>query len=399
MSEDEPHRSNLERRRATHVVELSLRSVMNVIGMVLVAYIAFDVLLRIRDVITWILVSAFFAVVLTPPVNFLHRRLHMRRGLATAAVVLASIGLLGGMSYAFITPVVDQTSKFIEDLPTQITQAQQGKGTVGKLVKRYKVEEWAKRNQAKVREQVTKLGTNAVDVLKSVFSTIFAVLTVIVLTILMVLQGPSLMQSGIGLLSPPRQERLNRIGRESARAITGYVAGNLAISVIAGAATWIFLAILDVPFAGVLALWVAFADLIPLVGATMGAIPTVGVAFLTSVPAGVATLIFYILYQQLENHVLQPTIMSRAVSIRPLVVLISVLSGVELFGILGALLAIPVAGIVKVIGTEVLRTRRPDLAAQWDAKAAAKAAHDAQRRTWLQRLHLQHPPPLVESQE
>jgi predicted PurR-regulated permease PerM len=395
----EPHRSNLERRRATHVVELSLRSVTNIIAMVLAAYLAVNVLLRIRDVLTWILVSAFFAVVLTPPVNFLHRRLHMRRGLATAAVVLASIGLLGVMSYAFITPVIDQTSKFIDDLPAQVTQAQQGKGTVGKLVKRYKVEEWATRNKAKVREQVTKLGTNAVEVLKSVFSTIFAVLTVIVLTILMVLQGPSLMQSGIGLLSPPRQERLNRIGRESARAITGYVAGNLAISVIAGAATWIFLAILDVPFAGVLALWVAFADLIPLVGATMGAIPTVGVAFLTSVPAGVATLVFYILYQQLENHVLQPTIMSRAVSIRPLVVLISVLSGVELFGILGALLAIPVAGIVKVIGTEVLRTRRPDLAAHWDARTAAKAAHDAQRRTWLQRLHIQHPPPLVDSKE
>jgi predicted PurR-regulated permease PerM len=380
------HQSSFERRRSTAVVELSLRSVANIIAMVLVTYATVWLLLRIRDILTWVLVSAFFAVVLTPLVNFLNRKLHIRRGIATALVVLATIGLLAVMSYAFITPVIDQTSKFVDGLPAQIKQAQQGKGTVGKLVKRYKVEDWAQRNQSRLRENVSKLGSNAVDVLKTVFSTIFAVVTVLVLTVLMLLQGPSLMQSGVGLLSPPRQERINRIGRDAARAITGYVAGNLVISVIAGLGTWIFLVIVDVPFAGVLALWVAFADLIPLVGATMGAIPTVGVAFLTSVPAGIATLIFYVLYQQLENHVLQPTIMSKAVSIRPLVVLVSVLTGVELFGILGALLAIPAAGIVKVIGTELMRDRRPDLAAHWDAKAAAKAEHDLTHPSILHRL-------------
>jgi predicted PurR-regulated permease PerM len=116
-----------------------------------------------------------------------------------------------------------------------------------------------------------------------------------------------------------------------------------------------------VPYAGVLALWVAFADLIPLVGATLGAIPTVVVAFLYSTTAGVATLVFYILYQQFENHVLQVSIMSKTVALRPVIVLISVLIGVELFGLLGALMSIPFAAVIKVIGTDVLHHRRPDL--------------------------------------
>ncbi|MEA3054987.1 MAG: hypothetical protein QOD30_419, partial [Actinomycetota bacterium] len=112
---------------------------------------------------------------------------------------------------------------------------------------------------------------------------------------------------------------------------------------------YVVLKILGVPYAEVLALWVAFADLIPMVGATLGAIPTIGLAFLHSTPAGIAAVIFYVIYQQFENHVLQVAIMSRTVDVNPLTVLISVLAGVELFGFLGALLAIPVAGVLQVI--------------------------------------------------
>jgi predicted PurR-regulated permease PerM len=107
----------------------------------------------------------------------------------------------------------------------------------------------------------------------------------------------------------------------------------------------------------VLGLWVGFADLIPLVGATLGAIPTVGVAFLASPGKGIAAVIFYVVYQQLENHILQPTIMSRTVDLNPLAVLVSVLVGVQLFGILGALLAIPAAGILQVIARDLYNDR------------------------------------------
>jgi predicted PurR-regulated permease PerM len=391
MSDELPDRlgdssGRLERRKSTNTVELSYRSTMTFIAMVLSTLAVLWIILQVRGVVTWVVVSGFFAVVLTPPVNLLHHRARIRRGFATAIVFLSALGILIGLTYSFVRPIVAQTSKFVDDLPAQVTRAQEGEGPVGKLVKRYEIEDWVAENQTKLQDSLSDLGSNALGVVQSVISSLFAVLTIAVLTVLMLMQGPSLLKAGLHLLNPEQQERMIRIGNDSARAITGYVAGNLVISMIAGVTTWIFLTIVGVPFAGVLALWVAFADLIPLVGATMGAIPTVAVAFLHSVPAGIAALIFYICYQQFENHVLQPSIMARAVSIRPLVVMVSVLAGVEIFGILGALLAIPVAGVVKVVGTEILRIRRPDLMAEVDARNAEEARQRTLKPSLLKRL-------------
>ena len=371
----------LQERRKAQTVELSVRSILRTIALVLATLAALWLFLKVGRIITWMVVSAFFAVVLTPPVNLLEHRLKMRRGFAATIVFLLALGTLVGLGYAFGRPIVSQTSEFVRELPTQVEQAQNGQGPVGKLVKKYNVEEWVQENQDRLEKSVNDLGRNAVDVVRSVFSTLFAVLTVAVLTVLMLLQGPALLRSSISILSPPNQQRMVRIGNESARAITGYVAGNLVISVIAGLTTYAFLAILGVPFAGVVALWVAFADLIPLVGATMGAIPAVALAFLHSVPAGIAAVLFYVLYQQFENHVLQPTIMAKAVSIKPLVVMVSVLLGVELFGILGALLAIPVAAVLKVIGTEAMRLYRPDVLEEAITRRATESAATKAKRT------------------
>ena len=371
----------LQERRKAQTVELSVRSILRTIALVLATLAALWLFLKVGRIITWMVVSAFFAVVLTPPVNLLEHRLKMRRGLAATIVFLLALGTLVGLGYAFGRPIVSQTSEFVRELPTQVEQAQNGQGPVGKLVKKYNVEKWVQENQDRLEKSVNDLGRNAVDVVRSVFSTLFAVLTVAVLTVLMLLQGPALLRSSISILSPPNQQRMVRIGNESARAITGYVAGNLVISVIAGLTTYAFLAILGVPFAGVVALWVAFADLIPLVGATMGAIPAVALAFLHSVPAGIAAVLFYVLYQQFENHVLQPTIMAKAVSIKPLVVMVSVLLGVELFGILGALLAIPVAAVLKVIGTEAMRVYRPDVLEEAITRRATESAATQAKRT------------------
>jgi len=162
-----------------------------------------------------------------------------------------------------------------------------------------------------------------------------------------------MLQGGLNALSPPHRGRVRRVANDCARAITGYMFGNLLISVVAGVATYVALWVAHVPFRGVLSLWVAFADLIPLVGATLGAIPTIAVAFLHSVPAGIGIVIFYVVYQQFENHVLQVTIMSRTVALNPLLVLVSVLVGVELLGVVGALLAIPAGGIIQVIGRDL----------------------------------------------
>ena len=364
IEHDIEHESDNRRsqpRRPPIVAGVPVRTIATTIAMVLITIATLWLASKVTRILTWLVVSTFFTVVLTPLVDRLHRKLRMPRALATSVVFIGGIIVLVAMLYSFIRPIVDQTTKFSDEFPTYVAKAQNGEGSVGKLVKKYKVEQWVKDNQERWRSSVDELGRNALTVVRSVFNTLAATLTIAVLTFLMLLQGPELLYGMVRVLSPPQQERARHIGRQSAKAITGYVAGNLAISVIAGVGTWMMLLAAGVPFAGVLALWVGFADLIPLVGATLGAIPTVGVAFLHSVPAGIAVLIFYVVYQQLENHILQPNIMSKTVSLRPLIVLITVLMGVELFGLMGALLAIPAAGVIKVVGTEILRWRRPEL--------------------------------------
>jgi predicted PurR-regulated permease PerM len=177
--------------------------------------------------------------------------------------------------------------------------------------------------------------------------------TVVVLTFLRVMQGPMLLAAWTGALPERRRERVRRVAADSSRAVVGYMTGNLLISVIAGVLTFVVLWILGVPYKGVVALFVGFADLIPLVGATIGAVVAIIVAGLHSLVAAIVVLVFFILYQQFENHVLQPVIMSRTVQLSALTVLVSVLLGVELLGFLGALLAIPVAGIIHVIGRDL----------------------------------------------
>jgi len=217
---------------------------------------------------------------------------------------------------------------------------------VGELVTRYNLEEYVQDNQARFQAALRSAGAPALEIAQSVFSGIVALLTILVLTFLMLLRGPELCAAALSLVAPAYRERVRLIAADASKAVSGYMFGNLVISVIAGVSTYVFLRIAGVPYAEVLALWVGFADLIPLVGATLGAIPTVGFAFAQSVPTGIAALIFYVVYQQFENHILQVTVMSRTVDVNPLVVILSVLAGVELFGFLGAALAIPAAGVI-----------------------------------------------------
>jgi predicted PurR-regulated permease PerM len=304
-------------------------------------------------VIAWLAVALFLTVVLTAPVDHLERRFHLRRGLATAAVFVAFILTVLALGYVFVRPIIDQGTKLIDNLPKLVDDAQKGRGTIGHLVTRYNLQDYVDKNQDRIRSALASLGTPALGVLRGVFSTLLAGVTILVLTCLMLLRGPQLSRGALLLVPEAHRSRVRAVAIDAARAVSGYMFGNLLISAIAGTLTYVLLKILGVPYAEVLALWVAFTDLIPLVGATLGAIVTVGLAFLHSVVAGIVVLVFYIAYQQFENHVLQVNIMSRTVNVSPLTVLVSVLVGVELAGFLGALLAIPAAGVVSVIVRDI----------------------------------------------
>jgi predicted PurR-regulated permease PerM len=336
-----------------------VRATLTVIGLVAAAALAVILIVKLDRILTWLLIAGFFAVVLGPAVDFMQHRLRIRRrGLSAFIVFVLGVGLFALMIYAFVRPIVNQANHFVDHFPQYVEDAKAGRGSVGKIVKKYKIDDYIDRNQDRLRKALNNAGKPALTVAKSVANGLAALVTILVLTFLMLMEGPRMLTSGLGMLSPPHADRVRRVASDCAKAITGYVAGNLLISLIAATVTFVSLKLLGVPFAEVLALWVGFADLIPLVGATLGAIPTIGVAFLHSTPAGITMIAVYVAYQQFENHVLQVSIMSKTVKLNPLTVLVSVLVGVELFGILGALLAIPAAGVIQVIAQDIYQFHR-----------------------------------------
>ena len=326
-----------------------VRTMLVAIALVVATYLTLRAIVLLAHIETLLVVAAFFAIVLTPAVDLVRRKLHVSRGLSTAIVFISGIALVGAMLYAFISPLVDEGQEFADNFPTYVSDAREGRGPAGDLVKRYNLDERLRDAQASIEDSLANAGGGALKVAGKVLGGVASILTVLVLALLMVLYGPDMLRDSLKILEPEKRDRVRAVASDCARALTGYVMGNLLISVIAGTLTFIALVIFGVPFAAVLALWTAFADLIPLVGATLGAIPTIGVAFLHSTGAGIGMLIFYVIYQQIENHVLQVTIMSKTVHINQLFVLVSVLIGVELLGFLGALLAIPMAGVIQVI--------------------------------------------------
>jgi predicted PurR-regulated permease PerM len=337
-----------------------VRTILTTIGLVLAAALALYLVVETRRVLTWMVVASFFAVALYPPAAWVQRRMlgDRWRALATFLVFLVVLVGLGGLVMAFVVPLVQEGTKFAGQLPELIDQARAGRGAVGRLLERTNVLVWVENNQDRIDSFVNGLTAPAAGVLRSVATGIAGAVTVFVLAYLMVLEGPKVVDGAIRVFTPATGERIRRVGADCARSVTGYISGNLLISVICGSLTYVVLLILGIPFAGLIALFVGLADLVPLVGATIGGAVAVIAGFLHSTTAGLVVLVFFVLYQQLENHVLQPLIFARTVKLNPLTVIVAILLGVELLGVLGALLAIPVAGMIQVILRDIWDHRR-----------------------------------------
>jgi predicted PurR-regulated permease PerM len=325
--------------------------------LVILALAGLELVIALRRVIGLVIISAFFATMLNPAVDALVRR-HMRRGLATGIVFLLGLVVVVGLGYLFLHPIYTSAQRLSHDLPDLIKRTEEGKGSVGKLLTRYHLDNWAKKQIPKAQTALSHMGGPALSVARRVVSGVAGFVTVTVLTFLMLLEAPGMTRNVLGLMPPERAQRIQRIARDVARSVSGYVLGNVATSLIAGLICFVSLLLLHVPFAGVFGVWVALVDLLPLVGGLLAGVPTVAIAALHSPKAGIIMLIVFIIYQQIENHVLNPVIMSRTVRLNPLWVILSVLVGAELAGIAGALLAIPAAGAIQVILRDVWADRQ-----------------------------------------
>lgn len=335
------------------------RRTMVVIGLVVATLLVLSLIRATHQVLTWILIAAFFAVALHPAVTWLERRAAFgKRWLATLLVFLVASVLIAGLVTLFVVPLVREGSQVIADFPKIVEDARSGRGPVGGLIERFNLLEYARENTDRFREYASGLGAPTLAFLRSAATSIAGIVTIFVLAYLMVLEAPKIVHGFLALFDERRAERIRRVGHDCAKTVTGYLTGNLLISIICGTLTYAVLAILGVPYAGLIALFVGLADLIPLVGATLGAVIATLAAFVESTTAGIVVIVFFVVYQQLENHLLQPLIFARTVKVNPLTVLVAILIAVELAGILGALLAIPVAGILQIIVRDIWDTRR-----------------------------------------
>lgn len=312
-----------------------------------------------RQTITWMFVALFLTLALTPAVDALQRHGLKRRGVATAVVFLLGFAFLAAIGALLIPPLVDQVSGFAKAAPGYAQDLTKGRGPLGFLERNYHVVERVR--QAASGGGATKLAGGASAVLsltRSVATAVVGFVTILFLTLFMLLEGPRWWERGLGLVRPESRPRRRDVGHSIGRTVSGYVTGNLVISVIAGTLSAIVIAILGVPFPLALGLLVAILDLILLAGATLAGIALAIVGFLTSLTAGVVLVVFFVLYQQLENHVLQPLVYGRTVQLSPLVVLISILIGTEVAGVLGALGAIPIAGTLQILLLDWLQHRQ-----------------------------------------
>jgi len=331
-----------------------------------VVLVAIFLLWQVKTFIGWFVIALFLAAVLNPAVNWLQRRHRlMKRPLAIALTYLGVLVALLLVVGIFLPVLVDQINGFIKFVttaanapegPTEYLKGLAKDNGLGGLLQRFsdQLHELRKQLGGLLQNLLSSSGQIAVGVA----GMIAALATVLTLTFFLLLGSERYVNFGVGLFPERHQPLVRRLLSRSAGAISGYITGNLAISVICGITTFIVLLLLGMPYAAPLALLVAVLDLIPLVGATLGGALLVVVGLFVEPWKAVVLLVYIVVYQQAEGSVLQPIVYSKAVQLNGLVILIALLVGGQLLGIPGALLAIPVAEIIRIVVTELVAYRR-----------------------------------------
>jgi predicted PurR-regulated permease PerM len=350
--------------KSAMVVAITIR----VVAVVLVTVLALYLVYLLKKPIGWLVLAGFIAIAVSGPIRFLER--WIRRGLAIAIVYTGVILLPFMVAAVLVPPIVDQANNLATNAPEyarDLTETVQNNKTLHDLDQKYdltgKIEEEAAKLAGKVGDAAGVLA----DVGAGIVSSVFAGITILILSIFMVGAAPRWRRSFVRLHPADRARALNRLFDRTGTAVGGYVRGALLQALIAGVASWIVLEILGVPYPVALALIIFLLDLVPLVGATLGAVIVGIVTLFNDFPtATIVWAIWSVIYQQVENTVIQPRIQSKAVQVEPFVVLVAVLFGSTLFGVFGALLAIPAAATIQIAIYEYTLYRRSRLEADPD---------------------------------
>ena len=320
---------------------------------VAVTYGVVELVVNLESILVLIGLALFLAIGLEPAIAWLIRR-HLPRWLAVLIVFLAALAVVGGFLATAIPVVVAQSTELADKVPVYLHELQDHNSFIGKLNDRYHL-------QQRITDLLNSQGSNLASGLLGAGQAVFSALTdffvVVVLTVYFVVDLPRIRAAGYRLVPASRRPRAILLGDEIFTKVGAYVLGNLMISVIVGILTFAWLVIFGVPYAVLLALTVAVLDLIPVIGSVVGGVIVCLVALTVSWPVCIATIAFYVAYRLVEDYLLVPKIIGGVVKVPALVTVVAVLLGGALLGIIGALVAIPVAAALLLLAREVVFPR------------------------------------------
>ncbi len=331
-------------------MNISTRTILKVLTVTTAFLLVLYAMYVSRTVLTWIVTAFALALAMNPPVAWTERKLpgHSRitATLLVFTVLLASFTVL---AVTLFPPVISQTQQLIENLPQYTSQITAPGTFTGDIITRYDLVNQIQNSQSELVSRLTNASGTFVGLVMSLFSSLLAIVSIFGLTFFMLLEGPTWMSMFWQTQAAKKRSHGKKLAAEMYQAMVGYVNGKLLAAVLAGISTAIALVILGVPYAAALALVLALLSIIPIFGATIGAIIVVGVCLFHSVSSAVIMLIFFFIYQQIENNIIQPVIFKKVLDVSPLLVFVSVLVGTAAAGILGALIAIPVTASLQIL--------------------------------------------------
>jgi len=353
----------LSRTQKNEVVRVTIsnRTVLRVLALVIGSYLLIVAAGKASHALTLIFIAFFLSLALNTPVHALAERLPgKRRGnrtLATTVSFLVIIGLLAGFIASIVPPLVKQTTSFINEAPTLVEQLRSQDSSTGKFVRDHHLQNQVDKLSGQLSGRLKNISGSAFSTITRIGSNIFSMLTVLVLTFMMLIEGPRWLSFARRLLPDEKEPHFEKLASSMYKVVRGYVNGQVLLATIAALLIVVPLFLLHVSYPIALMVIIFVCGLIPLVGHTIGAIIVSTVALFHSPVTALIVLIYYITYQQIENYAIQPRIQANSTDMSPMLVFMSVIIGVSFSGLLGGLVAIPVAGCLRILVLDYLNRK------------------------------------------
>jgi len=351
---------------ASMKIEIETRTILRVMVVAFGFWLGLIAIYKLRSVLALLIISFFLALALNPPVSYLSRRIPGgSRALATGIAYLVVLGLLGIFITSTVPPLVSESRKLIETIPQRVEQLRESSqnGLVADVIIRYDLEDEAQELAGNLTGRLGDAGGPIISGIGRATTSLIAFITVLVLTFFMLVEGPQWLELFWSYHPSRRRAHNQALAMRMYAVVTGYVNGQLLIASIAGLASLVIMVAVGIPNAIALAGVILLTGLIPLIGNTLGALVVITVALFQSLPTALIMLVFFIVYQQIENNIIQPYVQSRTLEISPLLVLVAVIVGITLGGLLGGFLAIPTAACLRILLLDYIDQRQRQKAA------------------------------------